>query len=348
MKQPSGLSRRQFIRITASAGCLLAGGVGLGLAHKANSPTHVEETQLLLGSIANLTIISTDEERAHTAIKTAFKRMSALEDIFSRFRPQSQLSLLNANGYLDKPSPEFREVLTKSVEYGHLTNSAFDVTVEPVLQLYRSASRSGTLPDQEMVALARQSVDYREIEIQNNRVFLNKPNMAVTLDGIAKGYIIDAGTKVLSEHGFENILVELGGDLHTYGNVGSRPWQISIQQPPYQVNQTASIVAQLTNSAMATSGDYQYTFTSDRRLHHIINPDNGISPDELSSVSVIAHTACDADALSTAVMVMGADAGMTLIESLSDTEALLITKQGNIHYSSKFPSPNRETLSTSI
>ncbi len=328
----SRLSRRQFIRITAAAGLLVAGGVGL--AELTRSTERIHETRLLLGSIANLTVISADAVHARAAVNAAFERMAALEDVFSRFRPESQLSQLNANGVLSNPHPELTAVLTKAVAYGDLTDGAFDVTVEAVLKPYREAAKTGGLPNDAVIAAARGLVDYRQIDLRTDVIRLNRPGMALTLDGIAKGYIIDAGATVLREYGFEQVMVELGGDLQTYGNTAGHPWQIGIQQP---MAGASPLVAHLVHAAMATSGDYMYTFTPDRRLHHIIDPHNGVSPDELSSASVIAPTACDADALATSLMVLGANAGLALVARLPDVEALVISKQGSIRQSANFP-----------
>jgi thiamine biosynthesis lipoprotein len=158
--------------------------------------------------------------------------------------------------------------------------------------------------------------------------------MAIILDGIAKGYIIDQGTAVLRELGFDHVMVEIGGDLSASGGVGERPWQVSIQHPQ---DAASTVVAQLHNGAMATSGDYMNTFTTDRALHHILNPASGVSPGELSSVSVIAPNACDADALATAVIVMGRSSGFQLIEALEGVEALAITKNNLTEHTSNFP-----------
>ncbi|QPC84483.1 FAD:protein FMN transferase [Phototrophicus methaneseepsis] len=335
MKQSSGLSRRQFIRITASAGALLASGLGYGMAVQGQA-VHVEEAQMLLGSIAHLTIISTEPDRARQAIQAAFRRMADLEAVFSRFQPASQLSQLNATGSLTNADPALQEVLARAIEYGDLTSGAFDVTVEPLLRLYREAAQKGGAVAEPVVLSAKQLVNYRQISITNSTLRLNKSGMSITLDGIAKGYIIDAGTSVLSEYGFEHIMVELGGDLQTRGDADGRPWQVRIEKPSVP-SAAMSLVAQLNNTAMATSGDYQYTFTPDRRLHHIIDPSSGVSPDELASASVIAGTACDADALSTSVLVMGASAGLELIDRLPGVEALVMTKEGTVYHSAHFP-----------
>lgn len=338
MSQQAGrLSRRQFIRMTAIVGAAAASGIGLfELARAPRSGDRVQETRMLLGSITHMTVISTNGEQARAAITASFDRMSSLENVFSRFRPESQLSQLNAAGILNDPHPELKTVLEKAIRYGDITQGVFDVTIETVLRQYRQSVQAGTLPNDEQIAAAKRLVDYRQIEVTHRAVRLGLPGMAVTLDGIAKGYIIDAGVAVLREYGFEQVLVELGGDLQTSGSAEQQPWHVSIQQPT-GMGGAAPLVAQFVNRAMATSGDYEYTFTPDRRLHHILDPHTGISPDELSSATVIAPTTCDADALATSLMVMGANAGLALIAQIPEAEALVISKHGVMRQSAAFP-----------
>ncbi|MBK9126150.1 MAG: FAD:protein FMN transferase [Chloroflexi bacterium] len=334
MSQSSGISRRQFIRITASAGLLIAGGAGVGLLKGLGTGQRVSETRMLMGSIAHLDVVSDDPVYAREAIVAALDTMSALEDVFSRFRPASQLSRLNADGVLRRPHPAFVDVLSTAVRFGDLTGGAFDVTIEPVLRVYREAALAGTLPDLVAVAAARERVDYRRIRVAAGEIRLTAPGMAVTLDGIAKGYIIDAGTAVLKRLGFDHVMVEVGGDLQTVSSAGRDPWRIEIQRPRPASPQ---MYARLDGRAIATSGDYQYTFSSDLRAHHIVDPHSGVSPDELAGASVIAPTACEADALSTALMVMGAREGLVLAGTLPDVDALVISKLGTVAYSPGFP-----------
>ncbi|HML22398.1 MAG TPA: FAD:protein FMN transferase [Aggregatilinea sp.] len=329
-------SRRQFIKITALAGGVVAlGGVGLDLA-RSPGVQRVQETCLLLGTVANLTVISDDPGTARAAIRASFERMAALEGIFSRFRADSQLTALNTTGRLDAPDPALRDVLARAVEYGDLTGGAFDVTVEPVLALYRARAVENRLPDADELARAEALVDYRRIALSADRITLDQPGMAVTLDGIAKGYIIDTGAAVFVGYGFDRVMVELGGDMQALGSAGSRPWQVGIQ-PPRAGDAEFAAVTQIDNRALATSGDYMNTFTPDFRLNHILDPHTGASPLALSSASVIAPTACDADALATAMMVLGPVDGLALVERLVGVEALLIAKDGSVTRSSGFP-----------
>ena len=331
---PARLSRRQFIRITATAGLALAGGGLLARSAAARTAQRVTETRLLLGTVANLTVISDDPAQAQAAIQAAFDQMAALEDVLSRFRPASQLSRLNAAGRLANPHPALREVLVKALAYGDLTGGAFDVSVEPVLALYRASTRSGQLPTPAELEAAHALVDYRQIALEADEVRLGQSGMALSLDGIAKGYVIDRGADALAAHGYPNVLVELGGDLSAFGQAEERPWHIRIQQPDASESR---LTAGISQRAMATSGDYQQPYTLDRRLNHIIDPASGISPLELSSASVVAPTACDADALATAVMVLGAQAGLALVRRLPNSEALVMTKDGAVAHTPGFP-----------
>lgn len=330
------LSRRQFLRLTATAGALLAGGLGLAGTRHAEAET-VRTTRLLMGSIANLTVISDDPRHAQSAIDAAFERMTALEAVFSRFQSSSQLSQLNREGYLPDAHPALVDVLRQAVAYGQLTAGAFDVSIEAVHRLYRDYARLGSLPDDEAVKRERQRVDYRAIAIGEDDIRFQKPDMAITLDGIGKGYIVDQGAAVLRDYGYGNVLVELGGDMSALGQADVRPWQISIQQPPGS-NILQPLVASLTGCALATSGGYLNSFTSDRRLHHILDPHSGFSPLELASASVVAPTACDADALATAVLVMGGEHGLALVDRLSGVEALVVAQSGDVQQTSGFPS----------
>ncbi len=340
----NALSRRQFIQITA-AGVGLAGGAGLHslkqlLADPKSGLARIHQTRLLLGTIANLTLFSDDPALARTAVRAAFDRMAALESVLSRFQPDSQISELNRTGQLTNAHPALRAVLSRAIYWGELTSGAFDVSIEPVLALYRTGAQSGYFPEAEQIAAARLRVDYRQIAISEHDVQLGIPDMAVTVDGIGKGYIIDQGIEVLAQYGFGNVMVELGGDLHARGQAGTRPWHVGIQQPSQPTGAESppqNIVAQVVNHALATSGDYMQAYTDDRRLHHIIDPASGISPGDLSSASVLAPNACDADALATAMLVMGAGAGLSLIERLPDTEALVISKDGSMRHSANFP-----------
>jgi thiamine biosynthesis lipoprotein len=322
------LSRRGFLRISAILGLGVSAG-GWLLAHEAAAVT-VSETRLLMGSIANLTVVGADAANARLALTAAFDRMQALEAIFSRFQPDSWLSRLNRTGSVRGTPPEFRTVIDHAVKVSDLSGGAFDITVEPLLALYRAAARTGDRPNADAVTAAHALIDYHAIDIRGDQVRLLRPGMALTLDGIAKGYVIDEGIRTLEAYGLTKAMVEVGGDLHARG---PEPWRVGIQSPSAAPNAVTRII-EVHNQALTTSGDYVSTFTDDRSLHHILDPRTGLSPTQLSSVSVTAGSACMADALSTALMVMGIESGSRLLQRVGNVRALFIGKDGHVTASS--------------
>jgi thiamine biosynthesis lipoprotein len=322
------LSRRGFLRISAILGLGVSAG-GWLLAHEAVAVT-VSETRLLMGSIANLTVVGADAANARLALTAAFDRMQALEAIFSRFQPDSWLSRLNRTGSVRGTPPEFRTVIDHAVKVSDLSGGAFDITVEPLLALYRAAARTGDRPNADAVTAAHALIDYHAIDIRGDQVRLLRPGMALTLDGIAKGYVIDEGIRTLEAYGLTKAMVEVGGDLHARG---PEPWRVGIQSPSAAPNAVTRII-EVHNQALTTSGDYVSTFTDDRSLHHILDPRTGLSPTQLSSVSVTAGSACMADALSTALMVMGIESGSRLLQRVGNVRALFIGKDGHVTASS--------------
>jgi len=314
-------SRRDFLRITAVGGFAALGlGFSLGLDPIVSS-TH--ETRLLMGTIVNLTIISDDTKTARAAISACLDRMSALEEVLSRFLPKSQVSRLNQTGAVDDPPPALFGLIEKSLHLSQITNGAFDISVKPLLDLYQAMP--GVLPTTEQIRIALGLVDYRNIELSERRIAFRQPGMSITVDGIAKGFIVDEGISILRQFGFVNVLAEAGGDLMALGEKSPRSlWKIGLQAPRARMGELAETF-NLQNQAIATSGDYMQAFTPDFAHHHIIDPRVGHSSPDLASVSVIAPNALLADGLATAVMVLGYS-GMRFIESIPDCEACAITK----------------------
>ena len=314
------ITRRDFLKIVA-----VSGASGLVLKFGLNTLTAdkvVSETRLLMGTLINIKAVGPDPDAASAAINACFDRMSVLESVLSRFQPESQLSKLNQDGGLPDAHPALVSLIQQSRQLSQLTDGAFDITVKPLLNLYQS---NNILPNEEQIRDTLTLVDYRKLNIDNQTVNFQQTGMSITLDGIAKGFIVDEGVAALQEFGFANVIVEAGGDLMALGEKAPRsPWKIGLQAPRAEMGNLTAIF-NVQNQAIATSGDYMQAFTPDFVNHHIIDPRNGYSPPELSSVSVAAPTVAFADGLATAVMVMG-QAGLQLIERLSGCEAYAVTK----------------------
>lgn len=328
-------SRRQMLKIL---GASAAGGVAwkLGLKARDLGLVEVSESRILMGTVVNLTVIGGDRHAAELAASAALTHMADLEAILSRHQPNSELSRLNRTGRLNEASQPLLDVIAQSRQISAITNGAFDVTIKPLVDLYLDYHRRGALPPAATVTEIQQLVDYREVRVTGKAIAFAKPGMGITPDGIGKGYIVDAGAATLQAHGFNNVLVEASGDLMAAGEKQSdTPWLIGIQQPREALAATATRF-NLANQAAATSGDYQQSFSSGFRHHHIIDPRTGFSNPDLASVSVKAPSAMLADGLATAIMALGYDAGLRLVDQLADVEALVITKSLRTWRSSRF------------
>jgi thiamine biosynthesis lipoprotein len=328
-------SRRDFIKICA-IGSAATLAVKLGWESFSGLEAY-SETRLLMGTVVNITIVGSSRHEASQAIVACLDRMASLEGVLSRFYSDSQLSHLNRDGTLSNASSALVEVLDHARRVSELSDGAFDITIKPLVDMYQlAAGEEKGLPTPEVIAETLKLVDYRQVEVVQDRVQLGTPGMAITLDGIAKGYIVDEGVAVLHEKGFSNVLVEAGGDLLASGEGRSGDaWQIGIASPR---NTQPGLLARISvqNNAVATSGDYMQAFSPDFSLHHIISPHTGYSSSWLASVTVTSPAAVLADALATTLMVVGPESGLKLLERFPGCEAYLVTKDLEVIRSSGF------------
>jgi FAD:protein FMN transferase len=321
MKPNISISRRGFLKIAATSGIAILTIKG-GL-DSLNEKEMICETRTIMGIVVNISVAGLEPTAAHKAIQDCFTRMEELENILSRFKPASQVSKLNTEGRIFDPHPALVTLIKQSHQLSQMTGGAFDVTIKPLLDLYQSMPDK--LPDSQQIAGALRCVDYRKINLSERMISFSESGMSITLDGIAKGFIVDESIAILKQHGVGNVLAEAGGDLIALGEkCPGVPWRIGLQSPR---SHTGEIIASIgiKDQAVATSGDYMQAFTPDFVNNHIIDPHIGHSPLELASASVFAPTLALADGLATAVMVLG-KAGLPLINRIPGCEAFLIAK----------------------
>lgn len=334
-KNQRNLKRKDFLRIVAAAGAVGAAakiGVGEFLA-----TARVSDSRVLMGTIVNLTIVDDDRQAAWKALEDCFQNMTALEGVLSRYQPHSQLTALNESGELYHPDPALFHVIAQAVEISRKTEGKFDITIKPVLDLFDDYQQRGArLPPGDQLQQALNLVDYKKVIAVKDKIYFQETRMGITLDGIAKGFIVDQGLEVLHRDGYSHLLVEAGGDLVASGrNSRDQLWKIGVLAPRDEQTQFSSKVS-LANQALATSGDYQKYYTPDLRHHHIIDPTRGFSSPELASATVIAPTGMIADGYATALMVLGGEKGREIVESLPEVEALVVTKTGLVRQTSGF------------
>ncbi len=231
---------------------------------------------------------------------------------------------------MDKADPTLLQVIAKSLKISQLSGGAFDISIKPVL----AAQQAGRVPTD----TERAAVGYQNLHLDDSQITFLKPGMSITVDGIAKGFIVDQGVEVLQAYGFENIMVEAGGDLMAQGQrADGRAWNLGIADPRPVEDSGYLTSFSVTNQAVATSGDYLQAYTTDKSQHHIVNPQTGFSPPELASVTVLAPNAMLADALSTTTMVLGIPSGFAIRECYARCGSPAGQQKPEILSDQKFP-----------
>jgi len=325
------MNRRSFLK--------LSGILGIGIASATAIPTWAEavrfnrklykisKTRLAMGTFVSMTLLHPSRDQAENAMGEAFFEIDRLSRSMSRFDETTAVTLLNREGFLKDVPPEVGEVVKRALEYYRISNGAFDISVKPVVDLFKERFSKGKKmpPTEGELREALRLVNASNIEFEGSSLRFKHPGMGITLDGIAKGYIVDRASHVLAKHRIKNHLINAGGDIRTMGHRRDKqPWTIAVQDP--QKKKHYPDIIHMTDGAIATSGNYEIYFDKEKMFHHIINPNTGLSPDESTSVSVLAETAMDADALSTSVFVMNPERGTRFINLLPKCESLVVAK----------------------
>ncbi|NQT35955.1 MAG: FAD:protein FMN transferase [Planctomycetes bacterium] len=346
MKSPS---RRRFLYRVLGAG----GAVGLGAvlryggASADGEPTPARfrpETEHLetvarqthaLGTRVSITVRHGDGQHARRAVDAAVAELRQVDRLMSLYRPESPLCRLNRDGVLSDPHPYLVDVLRRSAAMSRRSGGALDVTVGPLWQVFAEAARASATPEAAAVEDARRRVDWRRIEIADGEIRLHGRGTAITLNGVAQGYAADRATAALRRRGIRHALVDAGEIGTLGGKSSSQQWTVGIQHPRREDAYVETV--DLRGRCLATSGDYATSFSPDFRDNHLFDPRTGRSPTVLSSVSVAAPTALEADALSTALFVLGPERGRPLLRSTPGADALFVLKDGTALATGSFP-----------
>nr|BAL58629.1 thiamine biosynthesis lipoprotein [Candidatus Acetothermum autotrophicum] len=323
----------------------------------------VQEEQYLLGTYFRIKAQSRSQDQAHQAVQAAFAEAKRLSEELSRIGTGS-LGELNRRGASEPVtlSDDVFFVLEAAQKYRALSDGAFDPTIGKIVDLWGftqdwDRSGMGRIPSPEELELLVK--EQREVFLDRaaKTARLSSANVEVDLGGIAKGYIVDKVVEILKRYELDSALVDAGGNIRVFNDrprkvlwwEDRRPFRIAVQHPRDE-QQIVGILEIWGDRALATSGDYQRCFFADAlknifpcryadepgktRYHHIIDPKTGQPARGLISATILAPTAMEADALSTAVFVLGEHRGLALIESLPNVECILITDDGRIVRSS--------------
>ncbi len=294
-------------------------------------------TMLIMDTQVDVTYYHPSAQVAQADMAEIFAEMQRLENILSRYVAGSDVHRINeaAGREAVQVNPETIEVLRSALEFAALSNGVFDPTIAPLLELWGFGGESPAVPTHEDLLQALELVNYSLVEIdeEKERVFLPLPGMKLDLGGIAKGYIVDRGQQSAQELA-SAAFINAGGDISIRGSKPSgEDWRVAVQDP--QKPDRFIAIISMEEGSVATSGDYQRYFEVDgTRYHHIIDPHTGMPADELSSVTVVAADTITADALSTAIFILGREKGSELVEKLPGVDVIIMDKIRNITYTS--------------
>lgn len=283
-----------------------------------------------MGTVLEMTVAARDEAAAREALEEAFRYVERLESLLSSHDPESEVSLLNraAGRGPQRVDPRLAELLSDALEYAQLTRGAFDVTVAPLVQLWTEAGRRERLPTEEELERARLLVGAQRVRIlEDGRVELPREGMALDFGGLGKGFALDRALLRFVERGFRDVLLSFGqSSAWARGTPpGAEGWRLLLRGPA----EGYLGVLSLRDQALSVSSSLgQWTEIEGERYGHVIDPRSGRPLRRLALAAVVSGNAALAEVLSTALLILDEAEGLALIESLPQTEALLVEGTG--------------------
>lgn len=281
-----------------------------------------------------------DAEEGKRLVAAAMAEFDRIEALMSTYREDSEISRVNRYA-AERPIPvseELYDIVRQSIAMSRLTQGAFDITYESVGYLY--AFRERQAPTDAQVDARLDAIDYHHLLLdpEARSIAFAMEGVRINLGGIGKGYACDRAVDLIRQAGVEHALVSAGGDTRLLGDRRGQPWVVGIRDP----DDADAVVTRLAlvDEAISTSGDYERYFEDDGvRYHHILDPATGRPSEGVRSVTIIGPDGTRTDALSTSVFVMGADAGLELIERLPDYEAIVIDSTRGVRVSGGLAPP---------
>ncbi len=309
---------------------LIAACIPLVLASAQETKTPlVRKTKYIMGTVFEIAAYDQLPERASHAIDQAFAEIARLDDVMSDYKPESDLSRLNRNAHFhaEKVPADLYRVIEESVKYSKLSGGKFDITVAPLVDLWKAALRGDREPTAREEARLRACVGYEKIElIPPDHVQFHSPCLKIDLGSIGKGYAVDRAVVILRANGIQNALVDAGQS--TIYAMGSPPekrgWEVHLRDPS---NHTDPHVM-LSENSVSTSEQTPPSLLGNPTAGHIINPETGKPLKTKYALSVVAKTGTASDALSTTLLLMGPDLGKPLVKRIEGAAAIWVSAGG--------------------
>jgi thiamine biosynthesis lipoprotein len=302
----------------------------------------VGDSRAMMGTEISVQLWHHDRDAGDDAVEAVFAEMVRIDELMSTYMDESRISLINREA-ADRAVPagdELYELIVRSLDISILTRGAFDITYDSVGQYYDFRQRQR--PDAETIERELGRINYRFVQTDdtNKTIHFLQPGVRINLGGIAKGYAVERGARILRDLGVRHAIVTAGGDSRLLGDRRGQPWVVGVRDP--RKDGEVAIRIPLENEAISTSGDYERYFEENgTRYHHIIQPATGEPANGVHSVTIVGPDAVITDALSTSVFVMGVDQGLRLIATLPDYEGIVIDAEGQLFYSDGLQPPEQ-------
>lgn len=336
------MTHKMRVRTSIYLICIcMCGGISGCVPREVPRVNKYRETQMLMGTIVHIDVCreAQNTESSKSAYKAAWERLENIAWRMNVLDARSDVAKINTSTEPVLVGPDTYAVLTHALKYFRQTEGAFDITVWPLINLWKQSEKNNIFPTPEQIQKTLKMIGADNIQLLPNN-FVKRVNSETQIDlgGIAKGYAVDEVARIFREHGVSNFFIDAGGDIYVGGqNCSGEPWRVGIRDP--RDKSKIIDIVELTNGAVATSGNYEQYYTiENERWSHIIDPNSGYPQKDVVSSTVIAPSAMEADALATALCVLGGDSGTGLIDALAAKYASLIIVGGQSNQIKKYPS----------
>jgi thiamine biosynthesis lipoprotein len=328
------------VRVIALVLPMALAGACAGGSPGAAASRVVQRAGTAMGSELRLTAYMADEAAAQRAFDAVFSEFERLDALLSVWRPGSDVVRVNAAAG-DRPvpvSPDTRVVLRAARQASDWTAGKFDVTFGPLAEVWKfdAQDQDNSIPDDAHIRSRLPLIDYRRVEIDEEAgtAFLARKGMRIHLGGIGKGYAVERAAAIFRQSGIRDFMIQAGGDLYAGGLKEGKPWRLGINDPRGPVGRIFAAV-DLSDGTFSTSGDYARSFIKGGiRYHHLLDPATGLPARGCRSVTIVADSPTQTDALSTGVFILGPVDGMALVERLPGVEAVIVTATNEVIVSS--------------
>ncbi|MCR5605374.1 MAG: FAD:protein FMN transferase [Treponema sp.] len=293
------------------------------------------KANIVLGTVCSINLYEDGKQEIYDEL---FNKLDDIDMAFSVTRADSQLSHVNQAAGIKsvEVGDDVLYVLKKALSYAVVTDGAFDPTIGPLVKLWGINTDHARVPSDKEIEDTLKLINYKDVIIDGNKVFLTKAGMSLDLGGIAKGYAADELVRIIKAHGVKKAIINLGGNIYVYGKKEDKSlWSVGVKDPENQEGDPA-LVLKVEENSVVTSGVYERFFIQDKvRYHHILSPKTGRPADSgLMSTTIVCKSSTDADALSTSIFILGLEDGFTLLEKMNIAAGIFITNDRNVYATS--------------